>query len=177
MINFSNGSYNNTAVAGAGTFLSGPFYLNKQYRLKNITDGTANTMFMSEIIIALQDNFFDTRGDMLNDDSGCAEYMTINTPNAGVDYMLCAENQSQPSPCANVFSGSSYQSARSRHPAGVNVAFGDASVHFIADEIDITTWRALGTMAGGEVLGSTVTYSSRSCHWPPCEFACRLRAA
>ena len=158
VINFSNGSYNNTAVAGAGTFSSGPFLLNQQIQLKKITDGTANTMFMSEIIMALNDSYYDTRGDMLNDDCGCAEYMTINTPNAGVDYMLCAENPTSPSPCANVFSGSSYQSARSRHPGGVNVSFGDGSVHFLADEIDITTWRALGTIAGAEVLGTSVTY-------------------
>ncbi len=152
VLNWSNGSYNNSPVAGAGTFSTGPYYLNRQYQLKKVTDGLSSTMFMSEIIIALQDNYYDTRGDMLNDDAGCAEYMTINTPNSGVDNMLCAENQTDPSPCANVFAGNSYQSARSRHPGGVNVAFGDCSIHFVSDAVDINVWRALGTMAGGEIL-------------------------
>jgi prepilin-type processing-associated H-X9-DG protein len=112
-------------------------------------------MFMSEVIMALQDNYYDTRGDMLNDDCGCAEYETINTPNAGVDNMLCAEDPNNPSPCADDFSGTSYQSARSRHLGGVNVLFGDGSVHFIADRISISTWRALGTIAGGEAVDIT----------------------
>jgi prepilin-type N-terminal cleavage/methylation domain-containing protein/prepilin-type processing-associated H-X9-DG protein len=44
--------------------------------------------------------------------------------------------------------------ARSYHPSGVNVLFGDGSVHFIKSTIAGATWRALGTVAGGEVVGS-----------------------
>ena len=43
--------------------------------------------------------------------------------------------------------------ARSRHSGGVNVLFGDGSLHFIRDSIDPVTWKALGTMNGGEVIG------------------------
>jgi prepilin-type N-terminal cleavage/methylation domain-containing protein/prepilin-type processing-associated H-X9-DG protein len=42
--------------------------------------------------------------------------------------------------------------ANSYHGGGVNVVFCDGSVHFIADTIDLPTWRALGTRNGGEVL-------------------------
>jgi hypothetical protein len=42
--------------------------------------------------------------------------------------------------------------ARSRHTGGVNVVLGDASVHFISDTVDLATWQALGSMAGGEVV-------------------------
>jgi hypothetical protein len=31
--------------------------------------------------------------------------------------------------------------------------FGDGSVHFVTNGIDINTWRGLATRAGGEVLG------------------------
>lgn len=44
--------------------------------------------------------------------------------------------------------------ARSLHIGGVNVAFGDGSTRFISDSIDLSVWRALGSRAGGEVVGS-----------------------
>ncbi|MGL5097286.1 MAG: DUF1559 domain-containing protein, partial [Planctomycetia bacterium] len=40
--------------------------------------------------------------------------------------------------------------ARSYHAGGVNVLMGDGSVTFVGDSIDGATWRALGTIAGGE---------------------------
>ena len=40
--------------------------------------------------------------------------------------------------------------ARSYHTGGVNVAFADGSVHFISNNIDMATWRALGTRGAGE---------------------------
>ncbi len=48
----------------------------------------------------------------------------------------------------------SHQAARSYHPGGVNVSFADGSVKFIKNTINITTWNALGTKAGGEVISA-----------------------
>ncbi|WP_422927538.1 DUF1559 domain-containing protein [Singulisphaera sp. PoT] len=42
--------------------------------------------------------------------------------------------------------------SRSYHPGGVNALFGDGSVHYIKSSINGVTWRALGTIAGGEVI-------------------------
>ncbi|WP_435020411.1 DUF1559 domain-containing protein [Tundrisphaera sp. TA3] len=42
----------------------------------------------------------------------------------------------------------------SNHPGGVNVAFADGSVKFVKNTISLPTWWALGTRAGGEVLGA-----------------------
>jgi prepilin-type N-terminal cleavage/methylation domain-containing protein/prepilin-type processing-associated H-X9-DG protein len=42
--------------------------------------------------------------------------------------------------------------ARSFHPGGVNVVLMDGSVRFVRDSISPTTWRALGTIAGGETI-------------------------
>ena len=42
--------------------------------------------------------------------------------------------------------------ARSYHPGGVNALFADGSVRFTKSTIDGATWRALGTVAGGEVI-------------------------
>jgi prepilin-type N-terminal cleavage/methylation domain-containing protein/prepilin-type processing-associated H-X9-DG protein len=45
--------------------------------------------------------------------------------------------------------------ARSYHTGGVNVCFGDGSVHFISNNINFVTWQALGTRAGGEVVDAS----------------------
>ncbi|HEV8060106.1 MAG TPA: DUF1559 domain-containing protein, partial [Gemmataceae bacterium] len=42
--------------------------------------------------------------------------------------------------------------ARSYHTGGVNVLFMDGSVRYAQDSIDLATWRALGSRAGGEVV-------------------------
>jgi prepilin-type N-terminal cleavage/methylation domain-containing protein len=116
---------------------------------RTITDGLANTMFMAEVIQANTDTDFDFRGDFINDDLSCAQYSTINTPNAGIDSTICVDPNS-PGPCS--LGATTYVSARSQHAGGVNVVMGDASVHFIADTIAIQTWQALGSMNGGEII-------------------------
>lgn len=40
--------------------------------------------------------------------------------------------------------------ARSRHPGGVQVAFGDGSARLIRQSIDLNVWRAFSTSQGGE---------------------------
>jgi prepilin-type N-terminal cleavage/methylation domain-containing protein/prepilin-type processing-associated H-X9-DG protein len=44
--------------------------------------------------------------------------------------------------------------AYSFHPGGINALFGDGSVHFIKESINIVTWRSLITLKGGEVISS-----------------------
>jgi prepilin-type processing-associated H-X9-DG protein len=44
--------------------------------------------------------------------------------------------------------------ADSYHPGGVNSLFGDGSVKFIKNSINGPTWRALGSIAGGEVVSA-----------------------
>jgi prepilin-type N-terminal cleavage/methylation domain-containing protein/prepilin-type processing-associated H-X9-DG protein len=43
--------------------------------------------------------------------------------------------------------------SRSYHPGQVNLLLGDGSVRGASDNIDLVTWRALGSRAGGEVAG------------------------
>jgi prepilin-type N-terminal cleavage/methylation domain-containing protein/prepilin-type processing-associated H-X9-DG protein len=56
--------------------------------------------------------------------------------------------------CSNASHNPGQAAARSMHPGGVNVMLGDGSVRFVANGIDVNTWRALSTRAGGEVLGN-----------------------
>ncbi len=44
--------------------------------------------------------------------------------------------------------------SRSYHPGIVNAVFGDGSVHTIKNSVNFQTWRALGTVGGGEVISA-----------------------
>ena len=128
--------------------------LPRKVRLANFTDGTSNTLLISEIIMAGNDSDFDIRGDWLNDDRPCTQFMTINTPNSGTDvspYCNAATYPKNP-PCTTTGSGNSYKAARSKHPGGVNALIGDGATRFFTNSVSITNWRALGTMDGGEVI-------------------------
>lgn len=127
-------------------------YLPKQVSFKDITDGTSHTMLLSEVVMATSDTQFDIRGDMLNDDTPCTMYQTINAPNSGIDISVFqppTPSQENP-PYASPTDGYQYKSARSRHPGGVNVVMADSSQKFVPDDIAIDVWRAMGTMNGGE---------------------------
>jgi prepilin-type N-terminal cleavage/methylation domain-containing protein/prepilin-type processing-associated H-X9-DG protein len=47
------------------------------------------------------------------------------------------------------------KAARSNHPGGVNVLYCDGHIQFAKDSISVTTWRALGTRGGGEVVSAS----------------------
>ncbi len=124
----------------------------RKVTLVTITDGTSNTLLMSEVVMARNDTDFDIRGDFLNDDRPCTQFMTINTPNSGTDVTpYCLNNGANP-PCTNSGSQYSHKAARSRHTGGVNVLMGDGSVRFVRTAITLQAWRAYGTMNGGEVI-------------------------
>jgi prepilin-type N-terminal cleavage/methylation domain-containing protein/prepilin-type processing-associated H-X9-DG protein len=56
--------------------------------------------------------------------------------------------------CENTAVNAGHAAARSYHPGGANGAFADGSVHFFKNSINPTTWFALGTRAGGEIVSS-----------------------
>jgi prepilin-type N-terminal cleavage/methylation domain-containing protein/prepilin-type processing-associated H-X9-DG protein len=140
-------------------FLGAPFSRSAQFRLTEITDGTSNTLMAAEVN---QGQGQDFRGlTWWAEGSGFTVYRTPNSPLW--DYIsngngapgcvptsqnpLNADCHAQPSPNWNVFT------ARSRHTGGVNVVFCDGSCHFISNSVAWTTWQALGTSRGGEVVG------------------------
>jgi prepilin-type processing-associated H-X9-DG protein len=111
-------------------------------------------MLMSETITARNDDDYDIRGDMMNDDRPCTQYMTLNTPNSGTDVSPYCNGARYPwnPPCTTAGSTYSHKAARSRHTGGVNVLFADGHVQLVQNGIALATWRALGTMNGGEVV-------------------------
>ncbi len=58
--------------------------------------------------------------------------------------------------CSGLGSGATamFSDATSSHPGGVNTMMADGSVKFIKNSINLATWWALGTIAGGEVISS-----------------------
>lgn len=126
----------------------------KTVKITDLTDGSSNTMLMSEVIMAKVDTDYDIRGDMMNDDRPCTQYMTLNTPNTGTDVSPFCNGTTYPSnpPCTTTGSANSHKAARSRHTGGVNVVMGDGSVRFVQNSITLASWRAMGTMNGGEVI-------------------------
>jgi prepilin-type processing-associated H-X9-DG protein len=123
-------------------------------RFKDFSDGTSHTMLLSEVICTAQDDIWDVRGDMLNDGEGCTEYMTIDTPNTSVRDVTpyCIPSPAGPENPPGEVGAYAHKAARSRHPGGVNVVFGDCSLRFVTDDIVQPVWQAMGTMNGGDAI-------------------------
>lgn len=102
--------------------------------------------------MAFADGHWDGRGDFLNNDPGFVnfQFMTVNTPNTGIDVNVCVTNL-PPMPC--VAGANKHAAARSFHTGGVHALMGDGTVRFVNSRIDLLTWRALGSMNGRETVG------------------------
>jgi prepilin-type processing-associated H-X9-DG protein/prepilin-type N-terminal cleavage/methylation domain-containing protein len=139
----------------------GAFVLEVGRKLSEFTDGLSNTVLGSEVLTGM-DGKNDVRGIWFTGFDGGAIYEHRFTPNASnPDFMVAASHCDPRPPPPDMPCGSgagndsqTYFSARSRHPGGVNVLFGDGHVEFITDDVDIMVWRAIATVAGGEVPGA-----------------------
>ncbi len=121
--------------------------------MASMTDGTSNTLLLSEYLKAKSANDNDWRGDIHNDD-GVFKFMTRTTPNSSTpDTVGWAVADSDPRMPVTT-SGSQFNAARSRHPGGVNACLADGSVRFVSNTIALATWQALGTMQGGEPVSN-----------------------
>jgi prepilin-type N-terminal cleavage/methylation domain-containing protein/prepilin-type processing-associated H-X9-DG protein len=141
-----------------GWTASGGFsaYVPYRSRIADVSDGTSQTLLMSEIRVPPADDTNDTRGDVFND-QGSPWFMAINTPNSGIDYGLKCDNTFDPKtmPCGTQNGTVGQQiTARSRHTGGVNACLTDGSVSFFSNNITLAVWQSLSTMNGGEVVGT-----------------------
>ena len=152
---------------------TGPIFQDARIHLLAITDGTSNTAMISESLIGRGGTAtaITTRQDVEElfrfipavtplSEAACAAATVIDTQRQARwadgastvhqynHYYL--PNDRTPD-CAS--RGGFWKTARSRHPGGVNIAFCDGSVRFLREGIPLATWRALGTRAGGEVIG------------------------
>jgi prepilin-type N-terminal cleavage/methylation domain-containing protein/prepilin-type processing-associated H-X9-DG protein len=85
-------------------------------------------------------------------DPGCAFGTSGQPNNKGVP-----TNEGVPWPTTTVTAGNqagANEEPYSYHPSGVNALFGDGSVHFIKDSINLVAFRSLLSLAGGESLSA-----------------------
>lgn len=163
-VNWGNALYDDRRTTSAGTAVSqnfGPFYHLTGRRntpgettFASITDGTANTLMMSETLIAKVATDNDWRGDIHNDD-GVFRFHTVTTPNSSAPDLISSTTFFRPNsdPLMPVALGNPQRAAaRSRHAQGVNAAMCDGSVRFVRNSIALSTWMAMGSMAGGETV-------------------------
>jgi type II secretory pathway pseudopilin PulG len=124
--------------------------------LSQITDGTSNTVMISEIVG--WNTEADGRGAWIWGGMGGCVFSTQFPPNSGTDTFAACDTTiptTSPLHCtSNNANGNIWVSARSAHTGGVMAALCDGSVRFVGNSISQTTWQAAGTMAGGETLGS-----------------------
>jgi prepilin-type N-terminal cleavage/methylation domain-containing protein/prepilin-type processing-associated H-X9-DG protein len=147
-----------------GTNLNGVLYPQSRIKLLYITDGTSNTLLVSEIILGPMAGATDAyssgdrRGRIWNAYSGEQLFSTSNLPCSSVaDVAYGCHQTFPPAPCIAVGTnphGANYnQSARSYHSDGVNAAMCDGSVRFVSAGVSLDVWQAAGTRSGGETVG------------------------
>lgn len=148
--------------------------------LNDCTDGTSNTIAVSESILGPGGSDIPAGGT-----AKASQFMALVVPAPSVTVANC----DQPLPSGinryvasrgRVWAGQAYENtaynhfftpnttrfdcyfwvargfkaARSNHNGGVQAARLDGSVSFHSNSIDVNVWRALGTRAGGEVIGA-----------------------
>ncbi len=122
---------------------------------KDITDGTSNTLMMSELLKAHSEQDNDWRGDIHNDD-GVFRFHTLLTPNTSApDVIASGWFQDTGDPAMPAIAGhpaTQVAAARSRHAGGVNALLCDSSVRFVNNDIALDVWMAMGSMDGQEVV-------------------------
>ena len=175
-VNLGNTSVYRVSPLNGVTFRGAPFHYEESpatdieaFNFASITDGTSNTLMLAEVrqapdSIGQDSTHKDLRGLIWYGHH--AGITTHEAPNTSVpDYVQnfwCPEPARAAAigmPCqheSGQATGATPKNlfARSNHPGGVHVALCDGAVRFVADTIDLTTWRRLGSSQDGEVPGS-----------------------
>ena len=133
-------------------------------RIKDFTDGTSNTLLISESLVPTVPHWGGAIGETIYGNMGGALFSAYTTPNSSIEDRPngpCPRDQQDyeyPAPCLSNGSTSgpsgarAYAAARSHHPGGVNVSLADASIRFVVDDVATNVWRAAGTRAWDESL-------------------------
>ncbi len=156
--NYGNTGYMQVPVGGVN-FLGGFFTNGTGYTTADIPDGTSSTIAFAEVLPVHGPQYWGPPGDGMIAEGGQAfeGFLSPNSSAADVVCNTCTTNRVMQVPCiVDMNDSNQYIASRSAHINGVNTAFGDGSVHFIANAIDLNTWRGLCSSRGGEMLNSAL---------------------
>jgi prepilin-type N-terminal cleavage/methylation domain-containing protein/prepilin-type processing-associated H-X9-DG protein len=118
-------------------------------RLAEITDGTSNTMLAGEQIMRVTDwNAWVHANQSVGSTALPLNYVD---PKAAI---TATGSVVRPGGGSDLSNWPHWYSFRSQHPGGGNFVMADGSVRFIKTSINLTTYQALSTRAGGEITSS-----------------------
>ena len=164
---------NGTGTAGYGLIALGDGMFREQpVRIAEVTDGLSNTVAFSETTLGTgsvssppmaRDVILEMPGGDDPTPALCDAGTGTFTGLRGAKWLdghygnTLYNHYYTPNPpnwdCGNASHNKALSAARSFHPGGVNCLFADGSVHFIGNKISLTTWRALATRDGRELIG------------------------
>ncbi|WP_254511301.1 DUF1559 domain-containing protein [Anatilimnocola floriformis] len=133
----------------------GAFFINSWLGMKDITDGTSNTVMVSEI--RCPKSTTDGRGIMHYPEGPLFHHN--RTPNSlapdEIRQAWCVSTRE--APCIGAYTAYNnirdIRTARSNHPGGVNAMLADGSVRFVRESIQLSIWQAVSSPDGGEIIG------------------------
>lgn len=138
------GKSNYTGVGGAhylgGSGANGTFYDNSFVKFRDMTDGLSNTFSIGERSTMKKTNWTQKHGTLWIGGTTAGQYYHNNAITSASEYYSI-----------NGAAGS--WNLTSAHPGGVQFLFGDGSSHFISETINLNTYRDLGSIRDGNVLG------------------------
>lgn len=158
VVNAGTGGSSSFSASPAGV-RDGVFFASSRRRITDITDGSSNTIFLSERTTE-DDKVGSCRGSNCLWEGGLwigpRNYTSVFGVSAGLQ-MLDVEFMGGGSPIflingsATVTWGYVYNAA-SLHTGGVQIALGDGSVRFLSEHIALSTYRRLMRPQDGEIL-------------------------
>ena len=133
---------------------NGLFFTVSRVRFNDVSDGLSNTILGSELILVPDDLTTpqrDWRGRYYQALLGGPLFSTREPPGA-VDRLNAQCRNVSYAPCSPT-PGDVNIHARSYHTGGANTVFADGAVRMISNSVNQSVYQALGTRAGGEVVG------------------------
>lgn len=137
----------------------GPYYRNSKTRISQVKDGTSNSIFLGEHSSRLSDKtWVGVVPDAIvhprfsspeNGHDGAATMVLVHAGPSGGELDITGFPIIHPVNFPTYHVGQMY----SEHPGGGNVSFGDGSVHFFRQDIDLFTFAELSSINEGEVAG------------------------
>lgn len=128
---------------------SGMFQRDPELSFASVTDGTSNTMMIAEM--SWVSTTYGTR--YRSWVRGGEEYRGINS--ARPSFVVSGRNVTNPINAiftANLIVPYNDMPFGSMHTGGMNACFGDGSVRFLRQSLDMVTYRAMASRNGGEVV-------------------------